>query len=280
MKEPGLDAATVRAEVDPQSLLEEVDAQLRIGGAWMTENGVTQRCRLAKNQAEVTGALIELQRQGKALVKDRDTKMALWHHADGQNLPAPPMDPPVKSGAATSVHSPRAVRPLRDLITVKSKRPAPPAPSSTQESPMPTKAKSAKRGETSTPILEALRAGPMDRKQIASKTGLDLDQVSNTLFTLNKAGRIKRDEGRTWRLATGGPLPTRRNAAATRTRSAPPRKPSASAAGVNGSGPRWFLGNDGSVRLEHDGAAIELNPAQFDTLRRAHAVIKAADAEA
>src|SRR5690348_1324349 len=93
-------------EIDPQHLLKEVEAKMRVASAWMSERGIAQRCRLAKNRAEVVGALIELERQGRAVSQDRDTALALWRSASS-STPAPQADVPARGPAIWKQHRPR-----------------------------------------------------------------------------------------------------------------------------------------------------------------------------
>lgn len=255
-----LDVATLRAEMDPQDLLQEVKAQLRISSAWMSEGGIAQRCRMAKNTAEVVGALIELQRQGQAVSQNRDTKHALWRAAQG-TCPAPKLDAP-------SPHYNRTVAHPRTWL---------PAPAAETPAEPPHQEKVAMKPRTridrAVPILEALQGGQLTREEIAAKTGMTVKQASQGLTPLKASGRVERgSEPRTWALRSGAVLPLKKGAGGGTAIPAAPANGSA-----NGHALRWFLGSDGSLRLEHAGAAIELSAGQFDTIRRAHSVVKAAE---
>jgi hypothetical protein len=261
-----LDATTLRMEVDPQNLLEEVEAQLRVASAWMSERGIAQRCRLAKNQAEVVGALIELERQGRAVSQDRDTALALWRSASS-STPAPQQETPER-GPETQVRR-RGVpvpagHPLRKFrITT----PEPPTSAAANEQEVPVARKYVNRR---TPILAALQGGPLTLEQICAKTGFDEKPVSECLAGL-KGKQVRGPVNGLWSLVSGAAVtpPGSRKARG----SAPPRKPSTPPLR---SDLRWLLGSDGSVRIERDGTGIELTPAEFDTLRRAHQVVLAA----
>jgi hypothetical protein len=259
---PTLPAEVIKAATEPQDLLEEVYAQLGISQAWMSERGVALRCRLAKNQAEVVGALIELERQGRAISQDRDSAMPLWRMAQGSNLPAAPVretPPPRYRGRG------RAIGP--QLITTT--QPEQHAMGSTTK---------VARGERATQILDILRAGPLTRDEIATKLGIDSNPVTSALSKLKTAGRVRKAGQRRWELVAGAAVPPARGGArSTRTSAAPPpaRPPRRSAAAPAGADLRWYLGSDGSVRFVDQGATIELTAEQFDTLKRAHAVVKA-----
>lgn len=279
----------IRASADPRDLLEEVWGQLQVGAAWMTERGIATRCRLAKNVSEVIGALIELERQGRAVSKDRDTKFALWRSSDSTT--PPPSDPPEPNYFGRrdriSPTSPRYIPPAR---------PATQVPSTSPEVNM--NAQTTKRMPRSAPILEALAGGPLTRDQIAEKTGLDAQAVSETLSSTLKV-RVKKNDDGTWQLRAGAALarapkaarkpiarePTRRVKKRRKVRRALPPPAAKTAAPAAVVGLRWYVGNDGSVRFVFAGigpgekpVSVELSPEQFDTVKRAHAVVRAAPA--
>jgi hypothetical protein len=169
-----LDRETIRAGIEPLDVLEEVRAQLRIAAAWMTENGIAQRCRLAKNRAEVVGALIALEGQGVAISKDRDTRMALWRIAEGANLPAPPADPePPKHRGRGGIGAP-ASSPLRKFRSALG--------SSVSSDETPQK-KNLSAAEVDVRVLTAFFKGKRckTRIQLAAETGLSVGQVRQGL---------------------------------------------------------------------------------------------------
>jgi hypothetical protein len=250
-------------EVDPQNLLEEVEAQLRVGGSWMSEGGVHARCRLAKNRAQVVGALIELERQGRALSKDRDTKLALWRavHADGRPI-------------VTSARAPEGATTTHQFEQVATPAPAllPPEPvAATPEVHVP-------RTDRATPILAALTAGPLTAQAIAAKSGFDVHAVGQCLSKLKHAGRVKQGtEPRTWELTSGAAVGSGGGGGAARHRLVRVQlSPEERLQPRPSSELRWYLGSDGSVRFVEREHTIELTSEQFDTLQRARQVVRAA----
>lgn len=202
-----LDADTVRMEVDPRNLLEEAEAQLRIGGAWMSVDGVAARCRLAHNRREVAGALIELVRQERAEAQDLDGARPQFRALKRDGFPehSTPL-PAAVQALSKQILADAAERGL-DVI------PAPPARTE-PEVPMP-------RIDLQTPIIEALRAGPLTLVQLAEKTGFAGQRITHAMKSLRRSGRVTKGEGRgsTFELRAGAAIaPTARNGV----RSAPP----------------------------------------------------------
>lgn len=256
--EPQLDVTTLRAEVDPRNLLEEVHAQLRIAGAWMSEPGIAQRCRLARSRNEVIGALIELKRQGCAEEGEPQAGRPLWRTVPGT---APEVT-------------------LRAALAAIGKETTPPAAGGagsglqTRTSEVHSMQTNNARGETAAALLSALSGGPLTRAELSKKTGIALNAVTSGLNKLKIKGRVRNGGHRTWALTSGEAIVPCKKKARPR-HVAPPTRPSSPLV-PDSSGLRWFLGSDGSVRFVERNSTIELSAEQFDTIRRAHSVIRAA----